>query len=561
MSEDALTLAVRGGMTGPGGPFEIVTEDVRGRPLPVFAERKGSMRQALADAEAFAEREFLVLDEQRLTYADVIAQTASVAAALRDRHGVGPGDRVAILSANRPDWVVAYFATLSLGAIVSALNGWWTTDEIDHGLKLSEPKVLFVDTKRGARLPADVGDVAVVDFETDAYETYRNHASDGLPEQPIDEDDPALILFTSGTTGRPKGALVSHRGLIGFVQGMLYAGAERAVVAAQRAGTEPGGERPQQVTLGTSPLFHVSGLLAGVNIGVFIGAKLVYRSGRFDPADVLRLIEKERITSWSAMGAMGPRVLACPELATTDVSSVTNVGFGGAPVSEQLQNRLREAFPGSALNMGIGFGSSESVGVICSIGGQDYVDHPDSVGRANLNWDLEIRDGDGNVLPEGVDGEIHVRSSMTMLGYWGNDEATAEAFDDQGFLSMGDIGKVVDGRLYINSRARDMILRNAENIYPVEIEHRLEQHDDVAEAAVYGVDHPEFGQEVKAVVVPVPGRTVEPEAVAAFAAETLSGHKVPSLWEVRSEPLPRNATGKVLKGVLRGDQEITQVEE
>ncbi|MDH4170771.1 MAG: acyl--CoA ligase [Acidimicrobiia bacterium] len=558
MTDDVL-LEVRAELTGPGGLFEITTEDVRGRPMEVFANRKRSLREYVEAAAAHGGAEHLVLGTQRITFATFTDQVAAVGAALREHYGVGPGDRVAIFSANRPEWAIAYWATVSLGGVVAALNGWWTTDEVTFGVEMSEPKVLFGDTRRLARLGPQPDEVTVVDLETE-FGPLRSHAHAGLPDQPIDEDDPATLLFTSGTTGRPKGALISHRGLIGFVDGMVYNGAENAFVAARRGEADLGAPRPQMVTLATSPMFHVSGLFAGVIMGLALGAKLVLREGRFDPVDVLRLIEEEKITSWSAMGSMGPRVLACPDLEYRDTASVTNIGFGGAPVSDELRARLREAFPASTGNQGMGYGSSESVAVITSIGGQDFLDHPDSCGRVNRTFELQIRDEDGHEVADGVEGLIHVRSPYTMLGYWKNDEATAETVDADGWLNMGDVGRVEDGWLIINSRARDMILRAAENIYPVEIEHRLDAHPDVSESAVLGVDHPELGQEIKAIVVPS-GPRFDPEALAAWVGEALSAHKVPSIWERRAEPLPRNAAGKVVKGVLTGDQQLGQVEE
>ncbi|MGI9600785.1 MAG: class I adenylate-forming enzyme family protein [Acidimicrobiales bacterium] len=558
MSDDVL-LEVRAELTAAGGLFEITTDDVRGRPMSVFAGRKRSLRELVEAAAGQGEAEHLVLGDQRITFTEFVDQVGAVAAALAQEHGVEPGDRVAIFSANRPEWSVAFWATVSLGAVVAALNGWWTTDEVTYGIELAEPKVLLGDTKRLARLGPVPESTTVIDIETD-FEPLRTHAHDGLPSVPIAEDDPAAILFTSGTTGRPKGALISHRGLVGFVDGVVYNGAESAFVEARAGRADLGAPRPQMVTLATSPMFHVSGLFAGVILGLAIGAKLVFREGRFDPADVLRLIEEEKITSWSAMGSMGPRVLECPDLEIRDTSSLTNIGFGGAPVSDDLRERLRAAFPTSVGNQGMGYGSSESVAVITSIGGQDFLDRPDSCGRVNRTFEMEIRDEDGRPVADGVDGLIHVRSPYSMLRYWGNEEATAETVDADGWLNMGDVGRVEDGWLYINSRARDMILRAAENIYPVEIEQRLDLHPEVAESAVMGVDHPELGQEVKAIVVPS-GQTFDTDALAEWVGEVLSAFKVPSLWERRDEPLPRNAAGKVVKGVLTGEQELGQVEE
>jgi acyl-CoA synthetase (AMP-forming)/AMP-acid ligase II len=231
---------------------------------------------------------------------------------------------------------------------------------------------------------------------------------------------------------------------------------------------------------------------------------------------------------------------------------MSNIGGGGGPTSPEIQRRLREVFPGSQRAMGLGYGLSESVTAVAMISGDELLAHPTSVGRPAVTHEIEIRDPDGKPVPEGVEGEIHIRSPYLMREYWRKPEATAEALVAGGWLRTGDIGHFEDGRLYINSRARDMILRGGENIYPVEIEHRLEAHPDVAEAAVLGVDHEELGQEVKAVVVPRAGARPDPAALAAWVGETLAAYKVPAHWEVRAEPLPRNAAGKVLKNVLTG---------
>jgi long-chain acyl-CoA synthetase len=248
-------------------------------------------------------------------------------------------------------------------------------------------------------------------------------------------------------------------------------------------------------------------------------------------------------------------------VARHDLSSMQNVGFGGAPTSRDIQEKIRKVFPRGGQNMGLGYGLSESVTPPATIIGEELRQFPDSVGRPVPTHTIEIRDEEGEPVPEGVQGEIYVRSPYLMLEYWRNPLATAETILPGRWLRTGDVGYMEDGRLYINSRARDLILRSAENIYPVEIEHRLEAHPSVAEAAVVGVDHPELGQEVKAFVVPAPGASIDTEQLARWVGETLAPFKVPAHWEVHPTPLPRNAVGKVLKRVLTGDAENTFVEE
>ncbi len=546
-------------VTGPGGIFEVVEEEVLGSPMQVFKERKRSLRQLLEDSAVHGDEEYIVLGDRRITYGEHQRLVAAAARLLRDRWGVGRGDRVAVLAENHAEWIIAFWATVSLGAVVAALNGWWTRDEIAYGLELSDAKVLIVDGKRSSRMQGLQVGVPVVELESEFAALLAQSESDvALPEADIDEDDAAVILFTSGTTGRPKGAVSSHRSICGFVQSAFAAGYLRMLANQADADTDPPA-RP--CALVTVPLFHLSGLYAGAVMMLALGAKTVWCLGRFDPEGVLRLIEREKVTSWAGLGSMAPRVLSHPKLEQYDLSSMRNFGSGGAPTSPTLQEKMRKAAPNGAAAVGLGYGLSETVTSVTMISGRELEEHPTSVGRPTPTHQIEIRDRDGKALPEGEEGEIFARSPYNMLEYWRNPEATAKTITADRWLATGDIGHLRDGRLYINSRARDMILRAAENIYPVEIENRLEAHASVAEVAVVGVDHPELGQEVKAIVVPAPGAGVDTEDLARWVGQALAPYKVPAHWVVRDEPLPRNAAGKVLKNVLTGEAENRFVDE
>ena len=553
---------IRAQLYGPGGPFETAPEDVLGERMEVIVNRLPSLRTMLAQSAAHADKEHLVHGERRITFAQHVALVGSVARALREQYGVERGDRVAILAANSAEWVLSWWATVSLGGVVASLNGWWTRDEICYGIENSEPTLLIGDRKRLARIEGDPG-VPTVEIESDFAKLEAHAPGAPLPNGPIAEDDPAVILYTSGTTGRPKGAVATHRGICGFVQTNAARAVEGMLLAARRGAAAASAPPPAQTcSLVTVPLFHMSGLFAAAVMMLAAGGKTVYRSGRFDPEDVLRLIERERVTVWSGLGSMAPRVIDHPGFAKYDVSSVRNVGFGGAPTSPALQQRVRRAFPNAAGSIGLGYGLSESVAVATSIMGEELQERPTSVGRVLPTSRVEIRDPDGKPVPDGVEGEIFIKSPYLMLEYWRDPEATAETIRPGRWLATGDIGRFDDGYLYINSRARDLILRAAENVYPAEIEHRLDAHPSVAESAVVGVDHETLGQEVKAVVVPATqGAEIDSEELARFVGEKLAAFKVPSLWEVRSEPLPRNAAGKVLKTVLTGEAQSTLLEE
>lgn len=545
---------------GAGSPFATVVEDVLGTPTPVFEKRMHSLREMLVDsADRLGPLGYFTFGDATLTRADLVPQVASVATALRDLHGIEKGDRVGILAANCIEFAVAFWAVTSLDAIVCAFNGWWTTDEIRYAAELTEPKVLIGDAKRLERVAGiDLG-CTVIEIERDwpSFAAYAPGAA--LPDVPIEEDDPALILFTSGTTGRAKGALISHRGLIGFVQVLMCNAMVRgrmAVLQAEALGEEPPtppAASGQTVTLLTSPMFHVSGLLAGIIMGLPMGMRMVLRNGRFDPEDVLRLIQQERVTTWSPIGGTGPRVIHHPNFAKYDVTSIRQVSFGGGPTSPAVRAELQAAFPNVGVNMGNGYGSSETVASVSGNTGMEYEREPTSAGRANPTCRIEIWDDGDQPLPDGIEGHVVIQSAYNMLGYWKNPEATASTIRRDRFLDTGDIGRLEHGMLFINSRARDMIIRSGENIYPIEVESRIEAHPHVRECAVVGQDHHEHGQEVKAIVVPAAGVDLDFAELAAFAGEVLAGYKVPSVWEVRNEPLPRNASGKVLKTVLVGE--------
>ena len=550
----------RARVLGPGGPFEVVTETVLGEAVEVFATRHRSLRDLLAASAVLGERGYLTMNGRTISFAEHLDLVAATAAALRDDHGIGPGDRVAVLAANCPEYAITVWATISLGAIVAAYNGWWTPDEIEYATELCEPSLLIGDARRLERLAGLDPAVPVIEIES-RFATLTGRAGTGLtlPVQPIAEDDPALILFTSGTTGRPKGAVCSHRGLVGFVQQNLCNGAIRTAAAIEATGEAPP-TPPPLVTLMTSPMFHVSGLMGGILLHLATGGRLVLRAGRFDEEDVLRLLEQEKVTSWSPLGGLGVRLIEHPRFGDYDTSSLRNISFGGGPTSPTVRARLQAAFPSIGINMGNGYGSSETVAVVSANVGPEYEAFPESAGRLNPTMAVAILDEDGNPMPDGVDGAIHVRSAYSMVEYWRNPDATAKAFRPGRWLDTGDVGRMEDGRLTINSRARDMIIRGGENIYPIEVEHRIDGHPLVAESAVVGVDDDVLGQIVKAIVVPVGDEHPDPARLAHWVGETLAGYKVPSLWEFRTEPLPRNASGKVLKTVLSGEATQTPTE-
>jgi len=544
-------------LLAPGSAFETVDDIVLGERMRVFKKRHRSLREMLALSAPFGDKEYVYFDDgRRLTFAQHLDVVGSVAAALRERYGIEPGDRVAILGANSLEWLLTFWATISLDAIAVAMNGWWQDDEIRYGLDLTKPKLLVADEKRLARVHggAESLGVTTVVMERDFAELWHHRLGAPLPDVPIDEDDPAAILFTSGTTGRPKGAVSTHRNLIAFTQMSFFSGARNALM-------HPPAVPPPSVSVCSSPMFHVSGLQSAIIAGVASGSKFVWTTGRFDPKKVLDLVVEHEATRIGGITTQVWRIIEHPDFDTYDLSRIASSGGGGSVFSPELQRAIREKIPSAANSFSIGYGLTECGGLCTMANNQMLLDHPDCVGRVLPTAEVAIFDDDGKPLPDGEVGNVCIRGPMVMPGYWDNPAATADAFFDGHWLKSGDFGRFEDGLLYLATRKRDMIIRGGENIYPIEIENRLDEHPDVLEAAVVGVDHRTLGQEVKAIVVPRPGATVDADGIRAFVAKTLAYYKVPEYVEVRTQPLPRNATGKVLKQVLLGEAENTFVEE
>jgi acyl-CoA synthetase (AMP-forming)/AMP-acid ligase II len=545
--------AVRAALAGPGAPYELVTEPVLGHDHVVFARRPHTLREMLDDqAAASPDLPFLISPERPWTYRQATEDIDATAVLLSERYGVAVGDRVAIVAANHAEYALLMWAVISLGAVVTSLNGWWTGPELEYAIGLTAPVLIAGDARRLARLEGGiVPDGVPVRPLGELHREALEFAGKTAPRPDITEDSPAVILFTSGTTGRPKGAVLSHRNIINFATVNRFLAALGAATA-QGSGQAPADPPPPGCSIVSSPMFHVSGMIAVLVTGASFPTTLVFPApGPWDPLTWLELTARHRVTTWSGVPTQLWRLLRHPDLGSYDISSVMTVGSGGAVFPPELVRELHTRFP--RVRLGNGYGMSETVGLGTLTGGDQFVTVPESVGSAQPTVEVQIRDELGAVLPQGQTGEILLRSPSVFLGYWNDPGATRAALDGDRWYRTGDFGRIADGLLFMESRRRDMILRGGENVYPIEIENRLVEHPDIDEAAVIGVDHRELGQEVKAFVVLRPGSQLTAEQVSVWCAAALAAFKVPARVEFRAS-LPYNQTGKLMKQELEREE-------
>ncbi len=553
-------------LTGPGGRFEIVTEIVNGFDMQVYKDRHRSLVDLLVEAERFGDKTALVQGDLRLSFAEFVRRVRILAGELADS-GITPGDRVALVSANSPNWLIAFWATLACGAISVPLNAWWTADEIAFALADSGACLVFCDTRREP-LVAEHHDIPRIAFDDGFSGRFADRPADvSWPSTTIAEDDPAVLLYTSGTTGRPKAAVQTHRNTIANLQNMTLRTALNA--AGERERKRRGASTPdtaaqrrtttQSAWLVVVPLFHVTGLFTQAVPALAIGGKLVFMPpGRFGAETALDLVETEKVTILSGVPTMMQRILGVPDDGSRDLSSLRQISYGGAPAPPGLGAALGERFPWIASGRPtLAYGLTESAGVICSNSGEDLDGHPGSCGRPMPTMQLRIVDEYGTEAPAGERGEICAKGPIIVPGYWNRPEETSETFQD-GWLHTGDIGRIDDdGFLFILDRAKDMVIRGGENVYCAEVEDAISTLDEVSECAVFGQPDDDWGEKVCAVVVVNDNDAVTPEAVTEHCKRHLAHFKVPTRITITDVPLPRNPTGKVVKSVLRSGQAPT----
>ncbi len=555
-------------MTAPGSLFELDEVVIRGIPTKVWKNAPPTLKEVfLFSRGMFGAREFLIHEDERITY-DAFGRAALALAEDLQRRGVKKGDRVAIAMRNLPEWPVAFYATVLVGAVATPLNAWWTGPELEYGLKDSGSKVLITDPERLARvagllagcpdlesvyvtrLPASP-DARLIRLEDviGAPAAWAGLEDRPLPDVPLHPEDDATIFYTSGTTGKPKGALATHRNNTGNILALAFSYDRNFVRRGETPPVRGNPQEAQKVGLVGIPFFHTTGCHALLIPAMIQGAKLILMR-RFDAEDAMKLIERERVTSAGGVPAIAWLILEHPNASKYDLSSLESISYGGAPASPELVRRLVETFPKSI--PGTGWGMTETGGTHTHHQGDDYQNRPDSCGAVLGPYRIKITDPDGRELGPNEVGELWAFGPNILKGYWNKPEATAETFVD-GWVRTGDLAKIdEEGFLFIVDRAKDMLIRGGENIYCVEVENALYEHPAVVDAAVVGRPHQTLGEEPCAVVTVKPGATATEAELKAFVAERIAGFKVPVAILVRSEPLPRNANGKILKGELKG---------
>jgi long-chain acyl-CoA synthetase len=555
-------------LAAPGMPTEVGEAVIRGVPTKIWQNLPPTLRSVVEGSRVHGEKIFLVYEDERVSYEAFHRAVAGFAAELAAQ-GVVKGDRVAVVMRNIPEWVVAFYAAASLGAVVTPLNAWWTGPELEYGLTDSGSKILVVDAERYERLtehlpncpdlvrvyvcrePDEIAHPLVTKLEDaiGAPETWTFLRDTPMPTVAIDTDDDATIFYTSGTTGRPKGALATNRS----VNCNIMAGVCGVVRSFLRRGETPPAadpDAPQRSSLISVPFFHVTGCFAVLNPTLASGGKLVMMR-KWDAVRAFELIERERVQSAGGVPTIAWQLVEHPARADYDLSSLESVAYGGAPSAPELVRKLKETFPNSV--SGQGWGMTETCATVTGNGAEDYANRPESCGVAVPVSELQIRDPvDGKtLLPPNTVGELWSSGPQNMKGYWNKPEATAQTLVD-GWVRTGDLAKLdEEGFCYIIDRAKDMLIRGGENIYCIEVENVLYDHPAVMDAALVGIPHRTLGEVPGAVVTLKPGAHATEDELRAHVAERLAAFKVPVAVKFWHEVLPRNPNGKILKSELK----------
>ena len=539
-------------VTAPGQMFETVPTERRGVEMPAFKNAPPSLAHYLAHfCNEKKDELFLVDGDLRLTFGQVYGAAACVAHGLVTRHGLKKGDRVGIAARNSVNWILAYMGTLMAGGCATLLNGWWTGEELAYGIDLCDCSLVLADPPRAERMAGEKISAKVVVFD-------HGKPSEGLAPVWAEGDtamkmlgeigpsDLATILYTSGSTGHPKGAYSDH---LGVVSGTMNYVAQTAMIL--QILTERG-EAPsvQPSALVAVPLFHVTGEIPLFLQSFALGRKLVLMP-KWDAREALRLLDEEKITYFVGVPLMSYEMATHPDRDQFDLSNCKSFAAGGAPRPPEHVTKIREAFPeGFPL---LGYGLTETNAVGCGNLNENYMAKPGSTGMPSKPLvDMAILDDDGNKLETGKVGEVCIRSVANFLGYWKNEEATAAAYTKDAYFRTGDLGYLdEDDYLFIVDRKKDIIIRGGENIACIEVEEAIYAHDAVAECSVFGVPDERFGEVPAAVYFTQPGKDLSKEELQGFLAEHIAAFKIPTVIWQATEQLPRLGTQKVDKRAVK----------
>ncbi len=553
-------------LTRPGSPFEMREAVIHGVKTRIWKNAPLTLRDVFLQGRTHGDKTFLVYEEDRVSFTAFAKATLAITAELA-KQGIKKGDRVAIAMRNLPEWPVAFFGSILAGGIATPLNAWWTGTELEFGLKDSGAKFAIVDAERlerviehlpnlpdlkriyVARAAEEIAHPLVGKLEsiTGAINDWHKLPDRPLPDVSFDPDDDAMIFYTSGTTGKPKGALGTHRNMCSTVTAVLFSPARNYIRRGEMPpAPDPNG--PQRTNLLAIPFFHTTGCHAALGPSLYNGTKIVLMH-HWETELGMQLIERERVTNAGGVPAIAWQLIEHPARAKYDLSSLEAISYGGAPAASELVRRIRTVFPKSV--PGTGWGMTETAATFTHHGGEDYENRPDSCGPALPVCDMKVVDENGNELPTGEVGELWGKGPNVLKGYWNNPEATATTFAD-GWVKTGDMAKIdEEGFCYIVDRKKDMLIRGGENIYCIEVEDILYQHQAVMDAALVPIAHRTLGEEPGAVVTLKPGMNVSEKELRAFVAERLAAFKVPVKVAFWPDMLPRNPNGKILKSELK----------
>ncbi len=557
MSYDQAIAAI----TQPGSQLEIEQQVIDGISMKVWKAAPVSLRIILELTRLHGDKPYLVYRDESISYAEHYQKAASLAHHLKEELAVQKGDRLALVMRNYPEWVIAFWATAAIGAVVVPLNAWWTAQELEYGLQDSGAKVVIADQERYDLIHPQIATLGIehvlvargeLSLSSDVVRlediiTHPEHSS--LPDVDVAAEDNATIFYTSGTSGQPKGALGTHRNIC---TNLMNIAALQAAAELRQTGQPPipTADKPTATLLTAVPFFHVTGCHAILVGTTASGNKLVIMH-RWNPEQALELIEREQVTTFSGVPTMAWQMLESPDFDQRDTSSLISLGTGGAPSSPELVKTIKKKWGQST--PGNGYGLTETTAVVTFNIGDDYVRKGASIGVPAPVNELRIVGGDGQDMAPNEIGELWVKGPNVVRGYWNKPDATAEAFTD-GWFHTGDLAKMDDeGFVFIVDRVKDMVIRGGENVYCVEVENALYSHPDVMDAAVFGIPHRTLGEEVAAVVHLVPGKSVSEDDLRAYLSSQIAAFKVPAMIRFFDEPLLRNANGKIVKRDIKAD--------